>query len=250
VTCARVEELIGHLDELLKPGSFSDVGPNGLQVPGATEIRRVATAVTANVEVFERAAAADAQLVLVHHGLFWKGMAQHVDAALHRRLKPLFGHDLALAAYHLPLDAHPEVGNNALLARGLGADAVEPFAEIGVRATLPGDGIAAEELRERVATLTRREPLHLAFGPARVRALTIVSGAGASFLEPAVAAGADAFLTGEPAERVFAQAREARVHFLAAGHHATETFGVRALGDRLASRYGIDHVFLDEANPV
>ncbi len=244
----RLEAVIADLDALLDPAAFDDFGPNGLQVPGATAVDRVATAVSASVGVFERAAAAGAQLVLVHHGLFWRGMPQAIDRALHRRLAPLFAHDLALAAYHLPLDAHPEVGNNALLLRGLGATALTPFAGIGFSAALD---LPADELVARVTRLTGgRAPLHLAFGPERVRSLAVVSGGGASYLERAVAEGHDAFLTGEPAERVFAQAREAGVHLLAAGHHATETFGVRALGDRLASLYGIEHVFLDEANPI
>ena len=215
----------------------------------------MATGVTASVELFERAAREDAQLVVVHHGLFWKGMAQHVDQALYRRLRPLFLNDIALAAYHLPLDAHPEVGNNALLARALGCEEPQPFAEhdgqpIGVAARFPGDGIDAEELADRVRRATSREPLHLAYGPARVRTIGIVSGGAADYLGDAVAAGLDAFLTGEPAERVLAQSREAGIHFLAAGHYATETFGVRALGDRLSDRFGVRHVFLDDPNPI
>ena len=215
----------------------------------------MATGVTASVELFERASAEDAQLVLVHHGLFWKGMAQHVDQALYRRLRPLFLSDMALAAYHLPLDAHPEVGNNALLARGLGCEGLEPFAPhngepIGFAGRFPGEGIAVDELLARVRSLTGREPLHLAYGPARVRTIGIVSGGAASFLDDAIAAGLDAFLTGEPAERVLAQAREAGIHFLAAGHYATETFGVRALGDRLSERFGVRHIFLDDPNPI
>ncbi len=246
---ASTTDLVAHLDELLDPGAFDDFGPNGLQVPGAEEVSTVATAVSASVGVFERAAAAGAQLVLVHHGLFWRGMPQHVDRALHRRLRPLFAHDLALAAYHLPLDAHPEVGNNALLLRGLGATgALAPFAGVGFSAPLD---VAAGELVARVTELVGgRPPLHLAFGPDRVRSLAVVSGGGASFLDQTVAEGHDAFLTGEPAERIYAQAREAGVHVIAAGHHATETFGVRALGARLAEVYGIEHVFLDEDNPI
>jgi dinuclear metal center YbgI/SA1388 family protein len=242
--------LIDQLDALLSPQSFEDFGPNGLQVPGATEVHTVATGVSASVALFERAAASGAQLVLVHHGLFWKGMPQHVDAALHRRLKPLFAHDLALAAYHLPLDAHPEVGNNALLAEGLGCDAREPFGDIGQVARFAGDGIARAELVDRVRALTERDPLHLDFGPERIRSLGIVSGGASSYLEASIAAGHDAFLTGEPAERVMTQAREAGVHFLAAGHYATETFGVRRLGALLSETHGVEHVFLPDPNPI
>jgi dinuclear metal center YbgI/SA1388 family protein len=243
------------MDGLLRPAAFDDYSPNGLQVPGSKDVRTLATGVTASVELFERAAAEEAELVLVHHGLFWRGMPQHVDQSLYRRLRPLFLNDIALAAYHLPLDAHPEVGNNALVARGLGCEELEPFAlhhgePIGIAARFPGDGIDAGELVERVAALTGRAPLHLAHGPARVRAIGIVSGGAADYVSDSIALGHDAFLTGEPAERVFALSREAGIHFLAAGHYATETFGVRALGDRMSARFGIRHVFLDDPNPI
>ena len=250
-----VLDLISALDDLLRPQAFDDYSPNGLQVPGPNEVRTLVTGVTASVDLFERAAAEEADLVLVHHGLFWKGMPQHVDRSLYRRLRPLILNDIALAAYHLPLDAHPEVGNNALLARALGCEDLEPFARhqgepIGVAGRFPADGIEAAELVERVRTVTAREPLHLAYGPARVRAIGIVSGGAAGYLDDAIDAGHDAFLTGEPAERVLAQSREAGIHFVAAGHYATETMGVRALGDLLAERFGIRHLFLEDPNPI
>src|SRR3712207_1780946 len=181
-----VLDLISDLDALLRPRDFDDYSPNGLQVPGPDEVRTLATGVTASVELFERAAAEEAQLVLVHHGLFWKGMPQHVDQSLYRRLRPLFLSDMALAAYHPPLDAHPEVGNNAILARELGLEGVERFASIGVSGRFPGEGIEAEELAQRVASVTGREPLHLAYGPARVRTIGIVSGGAAGFLDDAI----------------------------------------------------------------
>src|SRR5688500_18916020 len=186
-----VLDLISDLDGLLRPEVFDDYSPNGLQVPGPEEVRTVATGVTASVELFERAAGEEAQLIVVHHGLFWKGMSQQINLPLYRRLRTLFLSDMALAAYHLPLDAHPEVGNNALLARALGCDALEPFAEhegqaIGVAARFDGDGIAAGELVERVRAATGRDPLHLAYGPARVRTLGIVSGGAAGYLDDAI----------------------------------------------------------------
>ena len=250
-----LDSVISELDALLDPRSFDDYGPNGLQVPGAGSVRKMVSGVSASVQLHERAAELGAQLVLVHHGLCWPGMPQHIDAALHRRLKPLFAHDIALAAYHLPLDGHQRIGNNALLAQGLGCSSTEPFAlhkgtPIGVAGTFEGEGIAAEELFARVHALTDRDPLVLPYGKARIRSLGIVSGAAADFLGDAIAAGLDAFLTGEPAERVMTQAREAGIHFIAAGHYATETFGVRALGDHLQERFGIEHVFVDDPNPI
>jgi dinuclear metal center YbgI/SA1388 family protein len=245
---APINDLIGHLDALLNPSAFDDYGPNGLQVPGKAEIRTVVTGVSASVDLFERAASEAADLVLVHHGLFW-GATGPVDHQLKRRLKLLFDHDIALAAYHLPLDAHPEVGNNALLAEAIGATEPEPFVGIGVRAKLPR--IAPEDLRARVREATGgREPLAFLAGPDPVTTIGIVSGGAAKHLDDAIAAGLDAFVTGEPREPVMNDAREAKIHFLAAGHYATETFGVRALGDRLAAGFGIRHVFADVPNPI
>ena len=250
-----VAELIAALDALLDPSAFADYCPNGLQVAGARDVAVVATGVSAHLELFERAVDADADLVLVHHGIFWEGDSRIVDARLRRRLKLLFDNDIALAAYHLPLDAHPQLGNNALLAAALGAGELAPFADhrgrsIGVCARFPEGGIAAPELVERVARVTRREPLAFTAGPAAVGSIGIVSGAGAGYLGEAIDAGLDAFLTGEPAERVMAQAIEAGVHFIGAGHYATETLGVRRLGELLEQRFGVSHVFIDVPNPI
>jgi dinuclear metal center YbgI/SA1388 family protein len=255
VSMAACNQIIGYLDDLLDPTAYDDYGPNGLQVPGREEIQTVVTGVSANAELFTRAREEGADLVLVHHGLFWAGPPRPLDGASKRRLQLLFDADIALAAYHLPLDGHLEVGNNALLAGAIGASDIEPFAAhrratLGVRARFADPGIAPAELVERVHAATGREPLAFTDGPDPVRTIGIVSGAGADHLEDAIDAGLDAFVTGEPAERSMARAVEAGVHFLAAGHYATETFGVRALGERLAERFGIRHVFVDVPNPI
>jgi dinuclear metal center YbgI/SA1388 family protein len=251
----RLTSIITALDELLSPGDFQDLGPNGLQVPGPSEVDRVVTGVSAQRALVERAVAERAQLVLVHHGLFWDFMPTGLTPVLAERLRPLFKHDIALAGYHLPLDAHPEVGNNAILAERLGCERHEPFGTfrgqaIGRAGTFPGDGIPAHDLFARVREVTGREPTVFDAGPALVRRIGIVSGAGADALGEAIALGLDAFLTGEPREHVMADARESGIHFIAAGHYATETFGVRALGDWLADRFGIEHVWVDIPNPV
>ena len=251
-------EILAELDELLEPGRFADYCPNGLQVPGPAEVSTLATGVSASAELFELAAGERADLLIVHHGLFWGKSAGAIDAQLKRRLQLLFDAEMALAAYHLPLDAHPQLGNNALLARALGAErsVEEPFAlhhgePIGCLARFPGEGIPAEELIERVRAVTDgREPFVFDAGPSRIRTLAIASGAGSDYLSEASRAGADALLTGEPAERAMAQARELGVRLIAAGHYATETQGVRALGEHLAERHGLGHVFLDVPNPV
>jgi dinuclear metal center YbgI/SA1388 family protein len=252
---APTADILAELDALLEPTRFEDYGPNGLQVPGAAQVDTVATGVSANVELFERAAAEKAQLLIVHHGLFWGTSPGPIDAALKRRLKILFDADIGLAAYHLPLDAHPELGNNALIGKALGAESLEPFAlhhgqPIGFIATLPGEGAPAQALFTRVRELTARDPLVFDAGPPTIRRLAIVSGGGADYIADAIAAGADALLTGEPVERVMSTAREAGIHFIAAGHYATETFGVKALGEHVAERFGVRHVFLDVPNPI
>ena len=241
--------LISRLDELLTPSAFDDLGPNGLQVPGAGEVRRVVTGVTAQRALAERAVAEDAQLVLVHHGLFWNFNPPGLTPLLAERLRPLFKHDIGLAAYHLPLDAHPELGNNALLAVALGASEHVAFDGIGRGATF-AEPVAAAELFARVEAVTGRTPLVFDAGPPAVRRLAIISGGAAGRLGRAVAEGYDAFLTGEPKENVMADAREAGIHFIAAGHYATETFGVRRLGDLLAEEFGVEHVWVDLPNPV
>ena len=249
-------DLTRHLDRLLEASAFRDYGPNGLQVPGQTQVQTVITGVSAHVPFLERAAEEGADLVLVHHGLFWRGQPLEITAGMHRRLKLLFDHDMALAAYHLPLDAHPEHGNNALIAEGLGGEDPQPFAEhegraIGVRVRFGGDGLTIGELASRVRDLVGgREPLVVPAGPERIRTLGIVSGGGTDYVHDAVALGLDAFLTGEPSERAFGIAHDDRIHFLAAGHHATETFGVRRLGELLEREFGVRHVFVDVPNPI
>ena len=259
---AERDEIIAYLDELLDAPAFEDYGPNGLQVAGAREVETVVTGVSAHLELFGRAAALGAQLVLCHHGLLWNKQPLAIDERRRARLKALFDADMSLAAYHLPLDAHREVGNNALICAELGLEQGEPFGSaggrpIGLVGHAPGGGLAAGELFRRCSEIfsTRGEdwerlPLLLGEGPETVRRVAIVSGGGAGMLGDAADAGLDAFLTGEPSEPAMAEAREAGIHFVAAGHYATETFGVRRLGDLIAERFGVEHRFVDVPNPV
>jgi dinuclear metal center YbgI/SA1388 family protein len=253
-----LSEILDEINALLEPGRFEDYCVNGLQVPGAEEVATIATAVSASAETFALAADAGADLLVVHHGLFWGDGVRAIDGLLQRRLALLFTADIALAAYHLPLDAHPQIGNNALLAQALGARDVEPFARhrgerIGALARLvpDGDGVPLADLVERVRAATAREPLVLGPpGEGAVRTVALVTGAGADYLPEAAAAGADALVTGEVSERSMALARELGVHLIAAGHYATETFGVRRLGEHLAERFGVAHAFIDAPNPI
>ena len=252
---ASLTDVLAEADRLLEPARFEDYCVNGLQVPGSATVHTIATGVSARAQLFELAAREHAQLVLVHHGLFWGDGVRSIDHVLLARLKLLIDADIALAAYHLPLDAHPKVGNNAIIGRALGAAALTPFAlhrshTIGFIAELDRDGFSARELAGRVRELTAREPLLLGSGPERVGRLAIVSGAGSDYLHEAAAAGAHALLTGEAPERAPAVAQELGLHLIAAGHYATETFGIRALGEHLAQRFGLRHLFIDVPNPL
>lgn len=252
---AARDEIVSFCDELLAIDRFDDYGPNGLQVPGEPEVSALATGVTANREFLAAAVAAGAELAIVHHGLFFGDQPRALSEQMAERLRIVLGANLSVAAYHLPLDAHPEIGNNALLCRELGLEpGDEPFGEvkgerIGMIARSP-EGIGAGELVSRVAALLGREPLVFDAGPETVRSVGIVTGGGSRIVAEAAALGLDAFITGEPSEHVMGDAREAGIHFIAAGHYATETFGVRRLGELVAERFGVEHRFIDVPNPV
>jgi dinuclear metal center YbgI/SA1388 family protein len=251
---AKRDEIIAFLDELLDIAAFSDYGPNGLQVPGAEEVSLVVSGVSAQRELFERAAADGAQLVLCHHGLFWDFHPRALSPAMKERLRVLFDADVSLAGYHLPLDAHPEVGNNALICAALGLERAEPFAEHKGRPIgfvgRSDEGVPFAELRSRCAEAFGQEPFVFDSGPELVRSVGIVSGAAESSFGEAIAGGLDAFLTGEVAEHVMAEAREGGVHFIGAGHYATERLGIRRLGEVVAERFRIEHRFVEIPNPI
>jgi dinuclear metal center YbgI/SA1388 family protein len=244
---AARDEIIAFANELLDLDAFRDYGPQGLQVVGADEVSRVVCAVSASQELFERAATAEAQLVIVHHGLLWDNEPRVIDRRMRRRLQTLFDADLNLAGYHLALDAHPEIGNNALLARELGVEVDEPFLEWGIGGRT---ATMLDEFLDRVREKVNPEPLVFAEGPPDLTRVAIVSGGAARYLPDAAAAGYDLYLTGEAAEPTLHTARELGVTFVAAGHYATEKLGVQALTDRLAERFGLEWEFVDLPNPV
>jgi dinuclear metal center YbgI/SA1388 family protein len=246
---ARRDEILEFAAELLELDAFPDYGPQGMQVAGGDEVSKVVCAVSSSLELFERAAAAGAQLVVVHHGLLWDNEPRVIDTRVRRRLQALFEADLTLAAYHLALDAHPEVGNNALLARELGLEVDGPFAGIGVGARPTGPE-PVESLLARVRERIAPEPLVFPEGPEEVERVAIVSGGGGRHLAEAASAGYDVFLTGEPEEPSLHLARELGITFVAAGHYATERLGVQALTARLAERFGLEWEFAELPNPV
>ena len=253
---ANLEEIVNFCDELLDAQAFEDYCPNGLQVPGREEVRTIVSGVSASRELFERAAELDADLILAHHGLIWGRTPTVIDRAAKARLELLFSRDCSLLAYHLPLDGHAEIGNNALLAAAIGCERQQPFGQlgaktIGVAGFLAGDGIRIDELASRTAAACGdRQSLVFDGGPDQIKSVAIVSGAGSSYLDDAIRAGFDAFITGEPAERVMNESREGGIHFIAAGHYATETLGVQRLGELIAERFGVSHEFIDVPNPI
>ena len=247
-------DLVDYLDELLDAGSISDYCPNGLQVEGRDEIRRIVTGVSACRELFTAARESEADAVLVHHGIFWKGDPMTLKGLQRARVGELISGNLNLLAYHLPLDCHSELGNNALAARELGLTALEPFGvldglAIGLRGKLEAP-LSPEEFLLRCREVFGQEPMAFLEGPDPIESVGLISGAAERGLHEAIDLGLDLFLTGEASEWVMNVARESGTHFVAAGHYATERLGIRALGEHLAERYGIEVEFVDLPNPV
>ena len=246
----NIKTLEQALDRLLEPGRFRDYGPNGLQVEGDRPIRKLVSGVTASRALIEAAIAADADAILVHHGLFWRGQDGRVTGWMRERLRLLLGSGVHLLAYHLPLDAHPELGNNAQLGRVMGAAFQSRFGEqdLGFMGSLEDEPL--EALVTRLTALLGR-PLTCVPGDGRpVRRLAWCTGGAQGYFEAAIAAGADAFVTGEISEPQAHLARETGVAFLACGHHATERYGAPALAAHVALELGLSHTFIDIDNPA
>ncbi|EXI66357.1 MAG: metal-binding protein [Candidatus Accumulibacter adjunctus] len=245
------EELTRYLDDLLEPGRFRDYCPNGLQVEGRPEISRLVAGVSATQQLLDTAVEHAADTILVHHGWFWRGEDGRVTGIRKTRLQTLLCHDINLYAFHLPLDSHPELGNNVQLARHLdwipdGRFGEQDLGWLG-QLTLP---VPARELAERVALTLQRPPLLLGDGERLVRRVAWCSGGAQGMFEQAIALGVDLYLTGEASEPSTHLARESGVAYLAAGHHASERYGVMALAAHLAERFTLDCRFVDLDNPV
>jgi dinuclear metal center YbgI/SA1388 family protein len=243
------DEILDRASELLDLDAFDDYGPMGLQVLGADQVTRIAAAVSSSLELFQRATQSGAELVIVHHGILWNADPRVIDGTMRRRLQALFDANITLAAYHLALDAHPELGNNALLAEKLGIRDTVRVLDLGYGGTIDPP-VGLDELAARLREATRREPQVFEGGPTEIERVAVITG-GAARLFPEVAAlGYDAFVTGEPSEPTLHAARELGTHFLAGGHYATETFGIEALAARLANEFGLEWEFVDLPNPV
>ncbi len=247
------DALVSHLDAVLEAPRFKDYGPNGLQVEGRSTIRKVVTGVTASLALIDAALAQQADAIVVHHGLFWRGQDGRVTGWMKQRLAQLLRAEVNLIAYHLPLDAHPELGNNAQWGQRLGLVADGRFGEqdLGFLAPAPAGLDSLPGLSACVASALGRAPVVVS-GPLQkpLRRIAWCSGGAQGYFEQAIAAGADAFLTGEISEPQAHYAREMGVAYLACGHHASERYGVQAVGAHLAQTFGLDHVFIDIDNPA
>lgn len=251
---ARLQALVDYCNGLLETGQFRDYCPNGLQVEGRGEVQRIVSGVTASQALIDAALEQQADLLLVHHGYFWKGEDPTLTGIRRRRVRTLLGADVSLLAYHLPLDAHPEFGNNARLAARLGFQQEGRFGDGGAAELgcfgLPEQPLSAAQMHAHLATVLGREPLLVGNGPELIRTVGWCTGAAQSYLEAAARRGLDAYISGEISEPSVHIAREYGIHYFAAGHHATERYGVQALGAHLAETFGIQHIFLDIDNPV
>lgn len=248
VACA---ELASYLDGFLEVQRFADYCPNGLQVEGRTDVTRIVTGVTASAALIQAAVADKADALIVHHGYFWRGEDACITGMRRQRIRLLFEHDLNLFAYHLPLDAHAEVGNNAALARQLGLKPTGRFGDQNIGA----HGLLAAELTLGAFTKViekklGRAPLVIGEPSTPLRRIAWCTGAAQGLFEQAIALGVDAYVSGEISEQTVHIARESGVPYIAAGHHATERYGVQALGEHLAQHFGLKHRFIDVDNPV
>lgn len=241
-------------DEFLSASAFHDYCPNGLQVDADTPIGKIITGVTACQALIDEAVRQNAQAIMVHHGYFWKGESQPLTHMKGKRIRTLFQNNISLIAYHLPLDAHPDIGNNAMLAKELDltiVGALYPHEKYPVGNVATTKPISAKDFAHKIATVLGREPLHISTDPERMLTkIGICTGGAQDMIEQAYHMGCQAFISGEVSERTTHMARELGVDYFGAGHHATEKGGIKALGELVAKQFGVDVVFVDIDNPV
>lgn len=243
----QLEELV---NQKLNTQGFSDYGPNGLQVEGRSDVQKIVTGVTACQALLDEAVRVNADAVMVHHGYFWRNEPAVIKGMKRHRLKTLLANDINLYGWHLPLDAHSELGNNAQLAKLFGIEVQGEVMQLVPWGIFP-QALSADELSERITRQLGRTPLHSGDNaPKQIKKIAWCSGGGQGFIDAAAAAGVDAFISGEVSEQTIHSAREQGIHFFAAGHHATERAGIKALGEWLAATYHFDVTFIDIDNPA
>jgi dinuclear metal center YbgI/SA1388 family protein len=247
------DKLTAFLTSYLKCDEFNDDCPNGLQVEGQDDIKKIVTAVSASVELFQTAIEKNADTIIVHHGIIWNFERPIYKGGYRERIRLLLENNINLYAFHLPLDAHEEVGNNTQLCRHLGVKNIRPFGTykdqyIGMRGEIKKE--SKESFIGRLSQIAGDKPIIFDFGPDQIQTVGIISGGAQKELKQAVAAGLDIFITGEVSEHVMHYAQEEKIHFVSAGHYATEKFGVLSLGEFLAKKFDLEVTFIDIINPV
>lgn len=248
------KELVSYLHDLLQCDLYQDYAPNGLQIEGTSSIKRICSAVTASDEVIAKAVAWQAHALLVHHGYFWKGEEPVITGTKHHRIKKLLSSHMNLLAYHLPLDCHPELGNNACLGKLLELETIQ-MNQVGRIPNLLWSGVLSEEYTsERLGHFLekklKRTPLCIVGHKKPIRRIAWCTGAAQDYLEQAWQLGVDAYISGEVSERTYYQALELGINYYSCGHHATERYGIQALGHHLSSQFDLEHLFIDSLNPV
>ncbi|MBF0263778.1 MAG: Nif3-like dinuclear metal center hexameric protein [Gammaproteobacteria bacterium] len=245
----NTNELIQYCDNYLEVFNFSDYCPNGLQVQGKESIKSIVSGVTASQALIDRAIEANADAILVHHGYFWKNENPSITGIKYQRIQKLIKHNINLIAYHLPLDAHPEVGNNALLAKALGIIIDGKFGpnQLALKGTI--ETTSGEQLNKLLTDTLKRPAMHIS-ATKEIRTIGLCTGAAHNFIDDAILQGVDAYISGEISESIVHIARENNIHYYSAGHHATERFGADALGQHLALKFDLQHQFVDIDNPV
>lgn len=247
-------ELIEYLESCLQTKRFRDYAPNGLQVEGYPTIKRLVTGVTASKALIDAAIEWEADAILVHHGYFWKGETPQLVGAKYQRIKALMTHDINLLGYHLPLDAHPQLGNNVQLATRLGIELTGPL-DVNNESNVGRSGYllqpcSAKEFAQRVESVLGRKPTLIQAGDHSIKTVGVCTGGAQGYIDLAIEQGLDAYISGEISEHTTHSARESGVHYIAAGHHATERYGVKALGEHLAEKFDIEQCFIDIDNPA
>ncbi|MEZ9141464.1 MULTISPECIES: Nif3-like dinuclear metal center hexameric protein [unclassified Shewanella] len=253
LTSVSRQQLSKYLNDFLNVKQFKDYAPNGLQVQGSDNIKTIVTGVTACQALIEQAAALNADAIIVHHGFFWKNEPEVITGMKYNRIKALMTHDINLFGYHLPLDAHPTLGNNAELANKLGLVDVEICADISQDLLWQGKlpkPLSVSQMSELLTEKLNKTPLHIGDKEQLISSLAWCTGGAQDYIDHAASLGVDAFISGEVSERTFHCAMEQGIHYFAAGHHATEQFGIQALGEHLAEQFGLTHHFIDIVNPV
>ena len=251
---AQLQDILQWCDQTLLSSEFKDYAPNGLQIEGKADVKKIVCAVTASLDAIDAAIEAQADLLLVHHGYFWKGEPAPITGMRGARIKKLIQHDISLVGYHLPLDAHPSLGNNATIGELLELENIQalnpndrhPIGNIGYLK----QAISAEAFKKQLSDVFNREIIHLPSTTEKIQKIGFCTGAAQDFITQAAEQGCDAYISGEVSERTFYEARELNVHYFACGHHATERYGVQRLAQALSKQFDVEAIYYEQGNPI